>query len=150
MKSNSMAGEQRKMRNMLQEVSQNLAKRKIEAVHKTISKRGCWLPKSISKNTDGYAQLKFTPDLLHPGATGKASQKTYLLHKLAMLSAGTLPEGTQHTSHLCDVRECFNAQHLTAESPQEKNSRKGCPGDVTCGDCQQLSYSCPHNPKCIR
>lgn len=143
----------RQVRAMSQEVSKRLALRKVASVIKTTNTKGCWLPVSISKNNDGYAQLKFIPDLLSPGATGKANQRTYLLHKLSMLAYDiSMPSnGKEQASHLCDTRECFNPQHLFTESIVTNNSRKGCPGDLVCPKgCDGLVYECPHVPKCVR
>lgn len=56
-----------------------------------------------------------------------------------------------HISHLCDNRRCFNPDHLTAERAIVNNSRKGCPGPITCSVHGHLIVDlCPHTPRCIR
>ena len=93
---------------------------------------------SLRIMTDMPNCMKFIPDLLAPGATGKANQRTNLLHKLSMLAYNIhLPgNGKEQASHLCDTRECFHRWHLFTESIVTNNSRKGCP--VTWTWCVQM------------
>lgn len=122
-------------------------KHKLKMATNTI---GCWLATTGSANTDGYRQVWFVPD--RTGGTGRSSQKSYLLHRLATVAQGILPTDiTHHLSHLCDHRDCFNTAHLVFETAEANNSRKGCPGDIVCPcPCEVLAYACPHMPKCIR
>lgn len=109
---------------------------------------GCWLF-SGSKNTDGYGQIfgKKNSDMHRKG---RSSQTAFLIHKVSFV-AFNQRNPQHHVSHLCDVRACFNPEHLVDETPIVNNSRKGCPGPVFCKDHGHLLVDlCTHSPKCIR
>jgi hypothetical protein len=82
--------------------------------------------------------------------TGRACQTAFLIHVLSFVaSRGRNP--TNHVSHLCDRRNCFNPEHLQDETAVVNNSRKGCPGPIFCADHgHELVDLCAHSPKCIR
>jgi len=109
---------------------------------------GCW-EFSGSVNTDGYGQIfaKKNSNLL---ARGRASQTAFLLHIVSFLARnGRSP--SQHCSHLCDNRKCFNPDHLVDEAAQVNNSRKGCWGDILCPEHgHPIVIFCAHAPKCVR
>lgn len=109
---------------------------------------GCWLFTG-SLNTDGYGQVfaKKNADLR---LTGRSSQTAFLLHRVAYL-ASTGRDATDHVSHLCDRPRCFNPDHLADETAQVNNSRKGCPGPISCSvHFHVIVDLCPHMPRCIR
>ena len=109
---------------------------------------GCWLFGG-SRNTDGYGQV-FMKKNSEVHLTGRSSQTAFLLHRLSFLAAhGRDVHG--HCSHLCDIRACFNPEHLVDETPTANNSRKGCPGPVICPDHGHVVVDlCSHQPRCIR
>lgn len=108
------------------------------------NEKGCFLFVG-SRNSDGYGQVWTAID-----GTGRQAQKAFLIHYVAWIAAGNPSVETGlHLSHRCGKRNCFNPAHLCTESPQANNSRKGCPGDVVCGHCDQVAFSCSHKPKCI-
>jgi len=122
----------------------------------TTNEIGCWLFAG-SLNTDGYGQVfKKVNSTAH--LTGRTCQKAILIHKLSAYAYGLWtgnPDGdNRQISHLCDVRNCFNPDHLIMESALANNERKGCPGKigVICECCGQSRYVviCPHLPPCIR
>jgi hypothetical protein len=84
--------------------------------------------------------------------TGRSSQTAFLLHVVSYVARhGSNPPAGHHVSHICDRRNCFNPEHLVAESPQANNSRKGCPGPVFCPEHgHELINLCSHWPLCIR
>lgn len=138
----------RTARDIAAEISRADALAHVNLVERQVNARGCWIPVGKSRNTDGYVQVWLTGS-----APGRRNQRAYLLHKLAMWAFGkALPTGkSEHASHLCDERACFNPGHLVAESIQANNSRKGCPGDVRCAcGCNVVAFTCPHIPRCVR
>lgn len=77
----------------------------------------------------------------------------FLLHIVSFVAdRGHGVPNDQQVSHLCDRRNCFNPNHLLAESVQANNSRKGCPGPLFCPDHgHKIASLCKHAPtKCIR
>ena len=110
--------------------------------------KGCWLFTG-SNNTDGYGQVFVKPNSkLH--MKGRSAQQALLLHILSYLSLRSSDFDTKHhISHLCSNRSCFNPEHLVAEDARQNNSRKGCPGNISCSECGKPAYSCPHQPNCI-
>ncbi|WP_043433452.1 HNH endonuclease [Cystobacter fuscus] len=76
----------------------------------------------------------------------------FLIHIVAYVgSRGQNPPQDCQVSHLCDRRNCFNPDHLRAESPQVNNSRKGCAGPIFCSIHGHLVVDlCTHQPRCIR
>lgn len=129
---------------------------------------GCWLFQG-SLNTDGYGQVRETaaPQLeVRPKLTlwqiftkknrdlnrqGRSAQTAFLLHVISYVASnGNHPAG-QHISHLCDVRRCFNPDHLVAETNQMNQSRKGCAGPIACSIHHHIIVDlCIHRPRCIR
>jgi len=110
----------------------------------------CWLYTG-SQNNEGYCQIwaKKNEDL---HKTGHASQTAFLLHVVSWVASNPgLQHVGRHISHLCDNRSCFNPAHLTCESAQLNNSRKGCIGPITCTDHGHIIVeACKHRPRCIR
>jgi hypothetical protein len=108
----------------------------------------CWIF-SGSSNTDGYGQVtaRKNSDIR---ARNKARPAAFTLHRVAYLSRhGRNIVG--HCSHLCDVRACFNPDHLVDESAANNNARKGCIGPIYCPDHGELIVNpCPHTPTCVR
>lgn len=126
---------------------------------------GCWVFTG-SRNTDGYSQI-FTKPNSRLGDTGRGAQRAFLLHVISFVSKDPdIPHDPQaHVSHLCDVRACFNPDHLcqetsrvsisplhsgdsTDQNSKANNSRKGCIGAVRCA-CSTAEI-CTHSPPCIR
>jgi hypothetical protein len=155
----------RKQCDIANEVPHHQAEAKIAALKRiaTMDEMGCWIlgktdrrsgkatTSQGGKNTDGYRQVWLIPEgTATAKPTGRSAQRAYLLHKLSMYAYHVrLPEEGEQASHLCNKRECFNPDHLVAESIKTNNSRKGCPGDISCSHCTQITWSCPHNPKCV-
>lgn len=111
---------------------------------------GCWIFGG-STNTDGYGQI-YVKKNSNLRLTGRAAQTAVLLHKLSWVAANgrNCPVG-QQISHRCDIRACFNPDHLWAELPVVNNSRKGCPGEIICSvHHHPIVNLCPHSPLCIR
>jgi hypothetical protein len=111
---------------------------------------GCWLFGG-STNTDGYGQvyIKKNSDLARKG---RNAQTAVLIHKVSWMAANrqNCPVGF-HISHLCDIRACFNPDHLCAELPVVNNSRKGCAGEIACSVHHHVIVNlCRHSPQCIR
>ena len=109
--------------------------------------KGCWLFCG-SKNTDGYGQIFVKPNskLIQ---RGRQAQKAFLLHVLSYVASENHMSQSDHVSHRCHERSCFNPGHLVAESPCENNSRKGCPGTLKCPCCDHIVFTCPHSPSCL-
>ncbi|KAL1980362.1 hypothetical protein VTN96DRAFT_4233 [Rasamsonia emersonii] len=63
---------------------------------------------------------------------GCLAQTAFLLHIISFVASNSADQPTLHISHLCDQCQCFNPDHLVAESGQTNNSRKGCPRPMTC------------------
>lgn len=84
---------------------------------------GCWLwPRAITKN--GYAVLRI----------GKGSGKLWLLHRLAWeLWNGPIPNGLW-VLHRCDVRRCYNHEHLFLGTQQDNNKDRDTKGRVCHGE----------------
>lgn len=116
----------------------------------TTNSVGCWLFGG-SCNTDGYGQIYVKKNSqLHQ--TGRSAQTAVLIHKVSWMAVNgqNCPVG-YHISHLCDNRSCFNPDHLCAELPAVNNSRKGCPGEITCSVHHHVIVNlCTHSPLCIR
>lgn len=111
---------------------------------------GCWLY-SGSANNDGYCQVWLKPRHQRH-LTGRNVQKAFLLHVIATVArtGQNIPQH-YHASHLCDRRNCFNPDHLQAETITMNNSRKGCPGPIYCAVHGHLIVDlCAHSPRCIR
>lgn len=84
---------------------------------------------------------------------GRKKARGFLLHIIAAVSRfGVSPTTGWQVSHLCDRRSCFNPSHLSIETVQENNARKGCVGDLYCSTHadELICPLCPHSPKCIR
>lgn len=121
----------------------------------------CWIP-SGSRNTDGYVQVSLTrastegtPPLteqrkIYRRVRGR--QRAFTLHILSYAARiGSHPVSGEHVSHLCDVRACFNPDHLVGEDARSNNARKGCPGPIFCPEHGHLLIDlCAHTPRCIR
>ena len=116
----------------------------------TTNLRGCLLFNG-STNTDGYGQIYTKPNAL-VRSTGRAAQRAFLLHIVAFVAHHGQHgfETENHISHICDMRNCFNPDHLVLESAQANNARKGCPGNIVCEGCNLVVYLCPHFPGCVR
>lgn len=82
--------------------------------------------------------------------TGRASQTAFLIHRLSFVAANGR-DCVRDCSHLCDVRNCFNPDHLQDENALINNSRKGCPGLLACSVHHHVVCNLsPHTLKCIR
>jgi len=131
---------------------------------------GCWLFNG-STNNDGYRQVEFlrspfwfatlanTSELCKVFTkrnadlqrTGRAAQTAFLLHVISYIAANGAHRTDRHISHLCDIRNCFNPDHLVSESPQLNNDRKGCAGPIYCSVHGHLIVDlCSHSPNCVR
>lgn len=109
-----------------------------------VNENDCWLFLG-STNNDGYGQVTARSN----SAAAGSRQTAFLLHIVAFVAENGQHNTSQHISHLCHQRRCFNPHHLVSESISANNSRKGCPGDVVCEDCDRVNFHCPHLPKCI-
>jgi hypothetical protein len=77
---------------------------------------GCWLWKG-SKNQDGYGLFKtIPPNLVREGKKGKAFQKSYTVHQMALRSKMTgNMKPKWDASHLCHENACFHPSHIVHE-----------------------------------
>lgn len=84
---------------------------------------GCWLwPRAVLKN--GYGVLRI----------GKGKGILRSVHRLAWeLSNGPIPNG-QWVLHKCDVRRCFNPEHLFLGTQQDNNNDRDAKGRVCHGE----------------
>jgi hypothetical protein len=84
---------------------------------------GCWLwPRAVSKQ--GYGVLRI----------GKAAGKLWTLHRLAWtVWKGPIPKGIS-VLHRCDVRRCFNPDHLFLGTQQDNNKDRDSKGRVCHGE----------------
>lgn len=67
-----------------------------------------------------------------------------------------LSEGWQ-ASHLCHNNQCINPVHLTWETVEANNRRKGCAVwrvcaclQCTLGGCPKKVWVCHHSPRCVK
>jgi hypothetical protein len=98
---------------------------------------------------------KFTT--LQPSASGKYVQVSYqgcnkfaVLQQVLLWADGKDVMQDQHASHLCNNRLCTIRGHITPESPEQNNARKGCRVWVDCPHCPMKLLLCTHNPPCIK
>lgn len=125
--------------------------KQILAKYKTFTQGWCNLTTLKPSKTDGYVQISH----------GGANKFTTLGCVVLWASGRAKPAYSGKTdpwdvSHLCDEPRCTVLEHVTVESRQKNNARKGCVGSVlcsrNCGKCRGLKYLfiCPHAPRCIR
>ena len=110
---------------------------------------GCWLWVGPTLK-DGHKQFKRNlPEDVAAGRVSKNSGTNFLLHRVAFV-AWNNRDVVYSASHLCDIPNCFNPQHICDEDMQH-NSRKGCQGVILCPHHNTVIVDlCRHMPKCIR
>ena len=119
--------------------------------------RGCWIT-THSLTHEGYARRsKLTNQALQRREDGLPpigrEHVTVYLHKIAYTSVHgqNIPAGLQ-SSHLCDNPNCFNPDHIIAETGIENRARRFCNGVIR---CPHHNYSivldlCDHQPQCMK
>lgn len=119
--------------------------------------RGCWIT-TQSLTNEGYARRsKITNQALQRRDQGLPpigrEHQTVYLHKIAYTAAHdeNIPAGLQ-SSHLCDNPNCFNPDHIIAETGIANRDRRFCTGVI---QCPHHNYStvldlCDHNPQCMK
>ena len=114
------------------------------------SGKGCFLIKKVPRK-DGYVRWAITKGS-SVAAFGKVcGERSYYIHHLAWYATDhDMPKPVEeHLSHLCHNSRCFNPDHLTVESPQLNNDRKGCLVFAKCPcPCGVVFWTCKHEPKC--
>lgn len=89
----------------------------------------------------GYVQLSYD-----------GANKFAVLQEVLLWAKGVtlnVKEGYQ-CSHLCGNPLCTLPEHVTAESAQKNNARKGCVVWWPCPHCQLKILICRHDPVCIK
>ncbi|KAF9882485.1 hypothetical protein CkaCkLH20_00521 [Colletotrichum karsti] len=110
---------------------------------------------NMDVTTDGWCQLStLAPN--KPGGYAQVSsdgaKKFCTLQEMVVFAAGLKTSSDTQISHLCDKPLCTVPSHVTVESPEYNNRRKGCVAWMPCGhyvDCPLRTLCCEHRPRCI-
>ena len=112
---------------------------------------GCWLYGGVPLSGEGYVQIKRkTNAQLQAGGQDRNAGVNFLIHRIAFVTKYHR-DVVYSGSHLCDIPNCFNPDHIYDEDIMTNNNRKGCVGVVACPSHGHIVIDlCRHTPKCIR
>lgn len=135
----------------------NFMMRRIKDNYYTIDTNGCWLPR-VALSSSGYPQTRFWSNSqvrearargVHINAIGQV-QKNFAMHRISHLAYyGSDTEEGHTASHLCDVPQCVNPEHIQSESLSDNVSRRSCRRITCLRHNNVIMDNCGHNPKCV-